>query len=517
MGSDSDQEKPGPPAEPPKSKHKRISAETAGETTNPQRSPQVAKPAPKKTTKSASAAERFKRGVVGEVVRDDDSAALLYVDPKTRRLNWTTGLESRTEVLIPRKQSAFEWLLPMASTFKRAYTECLTVGIDAFARALWRDAVACFRDAVVLADVRQYALLVAYALGTYFIEAFCHYPILYMWDLPDTGKTTAARPLVAVAHRGFFSTTVRPSYIARYAEEYEPLVCLDRENIESEMRNNGALDVLLGRTDRAMKIHRVLNYAKKDIESVTFYRTFGSTVLLTNSPIRTSALLSRCIRIHLGRGMPARRAEDADYLGLKARLLALRAEWMRGKISIERHPPRTGGLADGRLGDLVHPLHQMFSLFAPDRLGTLKSIAADLVRAQYEERQNSDQGQVVAALVKLRPKESASHLSVVDVSKTVRGIAGRTVSAKATAQVLWNLGFARGPKTKSGGTSVEWDSGRLQHLAEYYGLVPQPVTAQLPSTERSDLPDLSEVRRHLRRDDVIHLDYDLAGVKEKPE
>ena len=69
MGSDSDQEKPGPPAEPPKSKHKRISAETAGETTNPQRSPQVAKPAPKKTTKSASAAERFKRGVVGEVVR----------------------------------------------------------------------------------------------------------------------------------------------------------------------------------------------------------------------------------------------------------------------------------------------------------------------------------------------------------------------------------------------------------------------------------------------------------------
>ena len=422
----------------------------------------------KPTITSLTALQYFRHGVVSPVFDSKGNRTLLVVLPDRTSYTWLEELDIGHRILRP--QSSYLFSLPRYSEVRKHNEKLKAFGLAKYGQLVWQQCVAEMKQRFILADPAYYDLLVAWVLGTYFIEGFERYAFLLLGGPAGTGKSLTGNTCIHMALNGLATTTMREASMMRLSNASDMPIFFDLTDFSFTARAEQSLDAMLTRYERGAQALRVTDCSKTGVDSVAGYSLFGPTIISTNAPLDSSALRSRGIPIAMGTGEPSKSAEPQGLIHIKEALLPLRIQFFVQKIAFQQFPDAQTRLTGGRLGQILHPLNVMFQLFHPDGNRPLIVLGNKIGRSLNEEKQKSNEGVLVAALLELRTRVAANGtLTNAEIAKTASRIAGRDIDPLITSRFCNVLGLRNGPKSKTGGVTFMWDTGLVGGLARGFG------------------------------------------------
>lgn len=362
---------------------------------------------------------------------------------------------------VPPPKKKIPWLLPSGEEVLKHYSG----DTDA---ALYDDLLAYHKAVSELPCEEYYDLLVAWVFHSYLLEAVRYTPYLWLYAIPDRGKSRTGKGMIYVAYRGIHVESLREAYQVRFADEFQGSIFFDVADIMKKAEREGSEDILLHRYEKGGTVPRV---NKPDQPFGTdYYSMFGATLIATNEPV-SDKLESRAIQVNMPE---TERQFENDVtpegaLPLKERLVAFRARHLGESLADILKP------ASRRLGDILKPIQQIIRLVKPER----EAAFLNLVRQLEEERQtakaDSYEAEILRALVGLvggviSHPVKGDLLAVQKITDKLneRRSEKRQLGSKRVGRVLTAMGFKK--EHLENGAHIVWVEDTIGLLKKRYGV-----------------------------------------------
>ena len=286
------------------------------------------------------------------------------------------------ETFAPPPRAGMPWLLPRADMVLRAFREDNN-------KALYDDLIAYHRSISELPDDRYYDLLTIWDFHTYLLEKFQYSSYLYLFAVPERGKSRTGKGLIYVAYRGIHVESLRDAYLVRVANNYCATLFIDTLDLWRKAERNGTEDLLLQRYEKGARVPRVLYPERGPHKDTVYFKVFGATAIATNEPV-SQILESRALQLTMGDS--SKHFNDdvtpESALSLKERLVAFRARYLDKELPPANKP------TSGRLGDITRPLVQVIRLVTPER----EPVLIDLIK-EVDEQKRIDKSETLEAKI----------------------------------------------------------------------------------------------------------------------
>jgi hypothetical protein len=375
------------------------------------------------------------------------------------------------------------WGLPNAQNVMKHYKDMsLPVGRYHEIKALFYDIVEHLKKVSELPSQEHYYLLAAWCMHTYLIEKFDYSPILFLYAVPERGKSRTGKGIINISRRGLHVESLREPYLFRASNDLVAAIFFDITDVNKALEKSGSEDILLGRFERGIKVPRVLRPDQGAFKDTEYFKVFGPSIIGSNQPL-SDALESRTIMIQ----MPATTKQFENPvtpeagMELKERLVAFRAHLLNKNLPSIPKP------ALARAGDLFKPLVQVIELVAKERLDEFRDLIKVMVSAQQFQKSESFEAKVIRAVATLEPEVKSGQLPVKDITDEVnRDMREKyNSSPQRVGRTLNSLGFGK-RKTANGSSAIIFDPAQLKKLMKTYGVT-------LAATSSSDTPDTQDI------------------------
>ncbi|MCX5750816.1 MAG: CHC2 zinc finger domain-containing protein [Candidatus Saganbacteria bacterium] len=407
-----------------------------------------------------------------------DGGATAFLIKEEEELSIVKEIEKDGKLLIPPSKEQLPWLLPRGKAVMHIYEHLRQMNEEDRKSAIYEELLAYHKNISELPDEGYYDLLAAWVLHTYFMESFQYSPIICLYAVPERGKTRTAKGLVNIAYRGVTLVTLGEANIFRLAQNCNASLFFDVMDIWKKAERAGAEDVLLGRYERGQIVSRVIYPEKGKFEDTKHFCVFGPTLIATN--IEPHKILgTRAITITMPESKRQFENEVIPELSLplKEKLVACRALYLNCVLDpIEK-------AANGRLGDILKPLHQIVRYFSPKNEEMFLMLVEKLTEKKLLAKAESIEAEILCAIRDLEPFVKNTKVSVIEITDRVnlhRDDRSK-LNPKTVGRRLNSLGFDKG-RTGNGSSAIIWDTVKLEGMLTSYGLDITPETSETSET-----------------------------------
>lgn len=414
-----------------------------------------------------------------DIVEQEGQPAFLIAEDGGLRI--ADSVERDGMLLVPPPPDQIPWLLPRVEEVLRYYR-------DDSDPELYDHLVSYFTGISELPTEAHYHLQAAWTLHTYLLEQFQYSPYIWLYAVPERGKTRTGKAMTYVAYRAIHVESLRDPYIVRFAANLGGTIFFDVMNLWRKAEKLGSEDVLLGRFERGITVPRVNWPERGPHRDTAYYPIFGPTLIATNEAIH-HILDTRAVTITMPQ---TRRRFETDVTPeaarpLRERLVAFRARHLGESL------PDLDKPAAGRLGDILRPLVQIVRLVRPEREDVLRDLIRELQSERLTDKAQTLESELLQIMDSLRHKVDGGVLPVKAVSEVLnedRPEKAR-ISPQKVGKRLRSLGFAPGKRAAAGAT-VLWDEDKLVRAMEAYGLCETAQTAHSASQTGNDQAESAE-------------------------
>ena len=415
-----------------------------------------------------------------EIVESDGTPSFLMLE--SRELEVKTRIDDDGVSLSPPPREAMKWLLPRAEEVMRHYKEDSD-------RELYCSLVEYFKSISELPSESHYHLLATWSFHTYLCEKSQYSPILWLFAIPERGKTRTGKACVYVARRAIHVESLRDAYLIRVTQNLGATLFFDVLDIWNKAQKAGTEDILLLRYEKGATVPRVLYPDRGPYRDTVYYDIFGPTIVATNVTV-SEIYATRAIQIIMPES--SRRFENdilpEHGLELKERLTAFRARHLTEELPLAEKPSR------GRLGDILRPLRQIIRLVVPLEEGRFLDLCEQIRGERHDNLAETLEGRLVQVILDLEDKTEHGMLDAARIAQKINeGVPEKFQTSQARiTRTCKSMGFKC--KRPGGKTHVEIESALLAKLRARY----LEKSAQSAQTEHSlkdqDLisPGLSE-------------------------
>jgi len=360
-------------------------------------------------------------------------------------------------------------LLPRAEKVKEA------IANDSDGK-LYEDLYAHHKSISELPNELYYDLLVCWDFHTYLLEQFQYSPIMVLYAVAERGKSRTGKGMCYIAFRGVIVESLREAYLLRIANDLNCTLFFDVRDIWGKATANGSEDILLNRFEKGSVVPRVIYPEKGQFEDTVYYKIFGATVAATNEDI-DNLLETRGVLIKMQEGQ-CRFENDVspeNCLALKERLVAFRFRHLNEKL------PETQKIANGRLGDILRPLHQTMLLVNPCKENVLFGLSELLTKEKLLEKGSTIEGEILRKIISLEFQVEAGILPVKRITDALNEEKQDRYkfSYQRIGRKLDALGFSKA-KTSTGSSAIVYDTEKVRLLSNKYGLQETSETPETP-------------------------------------
>ena len=408
-----------------------------------------------------------------DLVEDKDQVAFLVKEGKQLAVRAEAEVDGVRYLPPPKEQ--IPWLLPRASEVLRHYT----TDTDA---ALYDALLAHHKAISELSHEDFYDLLVAWDFHTYLLEAFQYSPMVWLFGVPERGKSRTGKGMIYVAYRGMHVESLREAYLLRMAKNCHATIFFDVMEFWNKAKQEGSDDILLHRFEKGAVVARVQFPERGAFRDMVYYPVFGASIIGTNAPVHP-ILETRCLMLTMP---PSGRTFDGDVkkeagLPLKERLVAFRARWIG-------HPlPEIVKPVPGRLGDMTRPLVQTVMFVRPERESVLRRAILTLEKGRKEEKGDTMEAELLLVIRDSKPPVVNGKLAVGQITDTFN--CNRSEKEKVRVHSIgWKLkalGFEKTHMSDSK-AAIYWNEAKLNKLLEDHGLSKTSETQETQSPAQKD-------------------------------
>lgn len=361
------------------------------------------------------------------------------------------------------------WLPPTIEEVQRWYSEDSD-------KKLYEDLVIFQKRVSELPIEAHYDLFASWILHTYLLEKFDYSPCLWLFAIPDRGKTRTGKACIYMAHRGIHIESLKEPNLIRYANHYKATLFIDVKDLWKKALKAGSEDILLARYEKGIVVSRVFYPEKGPFRDMVNFEVFGATVIATNEPV-DNTLESRAIQINMPES--SRNFEEniraIDLLPFKERLTAFRARHMNTSL------PKVSKIAQRRLGDIIRPLHQVLMLVNPEKESVLKDLVREIESDRKAVAADTDEGRILRIIMSQKTKWSGDLLSVKTITESINvGVPDTYKKSSAkVGRILDSMGFKK--VRRSDGKYVVCDDRKIDLMKERFGLKTEELDEGKPT------------------------------------
>ncbi len=347
---------------------------------------------------------------------------------------------------------------------------------------LYEDLINYHKNISELPSTVHYDLLTTWDFLTYLIELVQYLPYMWLYAIPERGKSRTGKACIYVSYRGIHVESLSQAYLLRVSNDLNATIFFDVMNLSKKAEQSGSEDILLQRFEKGIKVPRVLFPDRGPHLDTVYYDIFGSTIIATNEPVH-EILETRALMISMPES--SKKYENdvrpEDGLPFKERLLAFRARHLGQEL------PELDKPAKGRLGDIVKPLLQIIKLIVPDRVPAFLDLIGEIEKERKGHRSESNEARLITAIIDLEHDVVDGLLSIKSITNT----ANKDVKDRyhtTPKKVGWRLSaFGFRKRKRSDGSHIEWDESLIDILKDRYGL----------NTEKTET-EMTKIKRHKR-------------------
>lgn len=373
----------------------------------------------------------------------------LFPDTKIRK-------EDGSGDLFPPPIQAIKWNLPRLDEVLKYYK----TDND---RHLYDDILSYLKNISELPSEDYYHLLACWVFHTYIFEKAAYSPYLWLYAIPERGKSRTGHALIYIAYRGLTVESLRDPYIIRVAQNLMSALFIDAMDISKKAERTGTEDILLQRFERGAVVPRVLYPDRGPHKDTVYFNIYGPTVIATNEKV-SEILGTRAIQIIMPES--SRQFENdvrpEDALPLRERLVAWRGRHMDCDMPEAKKPCR------GRLGDILRPLRQVVLLVAPDEEKLFLRLCSEIQNQRYDTLADTLEASIMQAISDLEDQiENCKLLSKTITEKLNEDIPEKFHRAQRTiTQACKRMGFRS--IRSCGDTYIEINEILFFQLSERY-------------------------------------------------
>jgi hypothetical protein len=417
----------------------------------------------------------------------EDNGELVYLIAEGTQLKTVPSVTLGGKVAFPPPKEQLPFLIPRWKEISHAYHEDTP-------QALFHDLVEYHKAFSQLPSEAYYVLLVAWDFSTYIIEHLNYSGYIYLYAVPERGKTKTGQAMIYVAYRGIHQENLREANLFRSSHDLAATLFIDVSNLSKKAIRESSLDIVLQRFEKGAKVQRVLHPEWGPFKDSRFYDIFGATVIATNEPIN-DIMESRSFPIDMPfahSNFP--KPQPHHGLPFRERLLAWRAHFLIEKLALPS-PPQ---FPMGRLNDIAVPLWQLIKLVSPSHCPQFEDIINEFTEKRRQGKSSTLEGEVIKALLELDSQIEDGKIEVDLITDTVNQ--GRKdfhkESSRYIGKVLRRLGFQFSRKHASK-RRYYYDAELLSNLATEYGLSDTP-----PDLTSLTSPTSPQIRKNQLQGDM---------------
>jgi hypothetical protein len=425
----------------------------------PASSPKVEPPKKESATQSGYLA-RFPNLV--DIVEDNGNLSYLIVEGT--QIKTVPSVTPGGKLAFPPPREQLPFLIPRWKEISRAYHEDTP-------EALFQDLIDYHKSFSQLPSAAYYILLAAWDFSTYIIEYLNYSGYIYLYAVPERGKTKTGQSMIYVSYRGIHQENLREANLFRCSHDLAATLFIDVSNLSKKAVRESSLDIVLQRFEKGAKVQRVLHPEWGPFKDSRFYDIFGATVIATNEPIN-EVMESRSFPIDMPfahSNFP--KPQPQHGLPFRERLLAWRAHFLLDKLTFPS-PPQ---FPMGRLNDIAIPLWQLIKLVSPSHCSQFEELVKEFNEKRRQGKASTLEGEVIKALLDLQGAVEDGKIEVDVITDKVNQ--GRNdfhkESSRYIGKVLRRLGFQLSRRHASKRRYC-YDVELLNHLTAEYGLSDTP-------------------------------------------
>lgn len=362
---------------------------------------------------------------------------------------------------------------------------------------------------------KLYLFFTALVIHTHLLDQAKYSPIIILYSDAEHGKTRFGKLLINLSRSGEMTESLNEANIFRKAERFEASIFLDVLDVWKKAERKGSEDVLLCRYERGHTVPRVIRPEKAGFEDTEHYKIFGPTIIASNETAH-HILESRGVIVTMEQSQ--RKFSDApteeELLPLKERLTALHVRWMNKKLPEVKKP------ADHRLGDILKPIYQIISAFAPEKIQDFKYVVGYFKKVRSEAKSDSPQAEIIEVLLNIYTPRgfNARDVLIKDIVEKINKERDPNypTTSIAVGKRLSAMGFKKG-RNKNCRIMV-WDEELLDRLAVQYGLQdPQESGESGLSDERTENTTLEDAKCNAESNDSLNQSDDESTNSNLPK
>jgi len=392
-----------------------------------------------------------------DIVIKDGKPMFLVIENNKPKLKEKVVLDDTIHYPPPLEQFPFK-LIPDADKVLEYYIKDSDI-------ELYVDLCSYHKDISELPCATHYDLLAACDFLTYLQEKIQYSPYLWLYAIPERGKSRTGKGCIYVSYRGVHVESLRDPYLIRLASNWGATVFFDVTELSKKAERAGSEDILLVRFEKGAIVPRVLYPDRGPYLDTVMFEVFGPTIIATNEPVN-QILGTRAIMIPMPESTRTYEEEvtPEKSLPLKERLVAFRARNLSVKLPNVEKPAR------GRLGDILKPVFQILRLIIPEREEDLLKLVEQIHTERKESQSETYEGRLLTSIYSLRDGVEGGLISI----KQITDCFNESVKERfhtTTQKVGWklsSLGFQK--RRRNDGVYMEWDDKLLKNLLERFGL-----------------------------------------------
>jgi DNA primase catalytic core len=428
-----------------------------------------------------------------EIVQTDDGPAFLIL--KDHELTVVNSIEDAESTHVPPPAESMKWLLPRADYVLDAYKTDKD-------KTLFYDLVDYHKGISELPSEDHYYLLALWDLHTYLFEKSEYSPYLWLYAIPERGKSRTGKGCIYVARRALHVESLRDAYILRVAENLGATLFFDVLELWKKAEKTGTEDILLQRYEKGTTVPRVLYPERGPHKDTVYFSVYGPTVVATNEMV-SEIFATRAIQIIMPES--DRQFENdvkpENGLELKERLVAFRARHLDDELPQAQKPCRY------RLGDILRPLLQVLLLAVPEEKERFIRLCGRLEQERYENLADTLEARILQAIIDLKSEIEKGRLEAKKIGDKINeGVPDKFKKSQSTiTRICARMGFkAKRPKGK---THIEIEPRLLEKLSMRYlrknvqnerGYTPEKSAPSALSANNQENQDISECTSECR-------------------
>lgn len=341
-----------------------------------------------------------------EVVADDKGAPAFFIK-KGNYFEVRKTIEVDGKEYYPPPPESMKWLLPRGSEVLRYLNEDTN-------RALYDDLVTYHKGISQLPSEDHYHLLATWDFHTYLYEKCEYSPYIWLYAIPERGKTRTGKGCIYVARRALHVESLRDPYIIRVAQNLGATLFFDVTDLWKKAQKGQTEDILLLRYEKGATVPRVLYPDRGPHRDTVYFDIYGPTIVATNKMV-SEILATRSIQIVMPES--DREFDDdvkpEDGLPLKERLVAFRARHMDDPL------PEAPKPTSRRLGDITRPLMQILKLVAPEEEQRFLALCRRIKSEHRENLADTLEGRILQAMVDLENEIFGGLLAAAEITQKI--------------------------------------------------------------------------------------------------